>query len=207
MSAPESVFVVVLSRPAARVSEYFSLFSSLRLRTMNTGSATSRSAGFDPSRLIQEHQKSIWRYLRAIGCSTTEADDFTQETFLTVFERPFNDFSPKATSAYLRRVAYNLYVTHQRRARRVLPVENIEQFDADWRQWMDDRDGDDLTDALKQCLRHLSDRARQALDMRFRDRSRRTDIAAALNITEHGAKNLMQRAKQQLRKCIESKRR
>jgi RNA polymerase sigma-70 factor (ECF subfamily) len=44
-----------------------------------------------------------------------------------------------------------------------------------------------------------------ALDMRFRDRSSRSEIAVALGITEHGAKNLMQRAKQQLRVCIERK--
>jgi len=173
---------------------------------MKSASATNRSTGFDPSRLIQEHQTAIWRYLRAIGCSPSEADDFTQETFLTVFERPFNDFSQAATSAYLRRVAYNLFVTHQRRARKVLLVENIEQFDSAWQQWVDERGGDDLIESLRSCLQHLTDRARQALDMRFRDRKRRADIATALNITEHGAKNLMQRAKQQLRKCIESKR-
>jgi RNA polymerase sigma-70 factor (ECF subfamily) len=41
--------------------------------------------------------------------------------------------------------------------------------------------------------------------MRFRGESSREEIAAALEITEHGAKNLMQRAKQQLRECIENK--
>jgi RNA polymerase sigma-70 factor (ECF subfamily) len=51
----------------------------------------------------------------------------------------------------------------------------------------------------------LTDRARLALEMRFRDRGSRAEIAAALGITEHGAKNLMQRAKQQLRDCIKRK--
>jgi RNA polymerase sigma-70 factor (ECF subfamily) len=41
--------------------------------------------------------------------------------------------------------------------------------------------------------------------MRFKEQLSRNQIAAALEITEHGAKNLMQRAKQQLRTCIESK--
>ncbi|MDV7390211.1 sigma factor-like helix-turn-helix DNA-binding protein, partial [Arthrospira platensis SPKY1] len=60
-------------------------------------------------------------------------------------------------------------------------------------------------DALRECLQQLTDRARMALDMRFRDRGSRSEIAAALGISEHGAKNLMQRAKQQLRTCIERK--
>jgi RNA polymerase sigma-70 factor (ECF subfamily) len=41
--------------------------------------------------------------------------------------------------------------------------------------------------------------------MRFHGEHTRAEIAAALEITEHGAKNLMQRAKQQLRECIERK--
>jgi len=51
----------------------------------------------------------------------------------------------------------------------------------------------------------LSDRARKALEMRFRDQQSREQIAATLEISEHGAKNLMQRAKQQLRACVEKK--
>jgi RNA polymerase sigma-70 factor (ECF subfamily) len=51
----------------------------------------------------------------------------------------------------------------------------------------------------------LSDRARDALDMRFREKQTRIKIADFLEITEHGAKNLMQRAKQQLRECVENK--
>src|SRR4029453_2084719 len=47
--------------------------------------------------------------------------------------------------------------------------------------------------------------ARMALEMRFRDNSSRDAIAAALEITDHGAKNLMQRAKHQLRECIQKK--
>jgi RNA polymerase sigma-70 factor (ECF subfamily) len=41
--------------------------------------------------------------------------------------------------------------------------------------------------------------------MRFHQRLPRTKIADQLGITEHGAKNLMQRAKKQLRECIDQK--
>jgi RNA polymerase sigma-70 factor (ECF subfamily) len=43
------------------------------------------------------------------------------------------------------------------------------------------------------------------LDLRFRDRLPRASIAATLGMTEDGAKNILQRAKQQLRVCIERK--
>jgi RNA polymerase sigma-70 factor (ECF subfamily) len=41
--------------------------------------------------------------------------------------------------------------------------------------------------------------------MRFADQASRVEIGKALKITEHGARNLMQRAKQQLRTCVEEK--
>ena len=72
-------------------------------------------------------------------------------------------------------------------------------------RWAGDDDGEAVIEHLRGCLDRLTPRARQALEMRFRGEHSRAEIAAALEITEHGAKNLMQRAKQQLRECIESK--
>ena len=164
-----------------------------------------QAAGFDPVRLIQAYQAGIWRYLRALGCESSLAEDLTQDTFLAVLQRPFNDVSPAATSAYLRKTALNLLISHERRAGRVRAVEDIEQLDRTWTRWAGDDDGEMVLSHLRDCLDRLTDRARMALEMRFRGDASREVIAAALEITQHGAKNLMQRAKQQLRDCVEGK--
>ena len=161
--------------------------------------------GFDPVELIETHQAGVWRYLRALGCQPAQADDLTQETFLAVLQGNFQQYSPSATAAYLRRVAYNQFISAMRRSGKVNAVENIDEFDAVWQEWAGDDNGEELLDILKECLGQLTDRARMALEMRFHDRASRADIAAALGITEHGAKNLMQRAKKQLKTCIEGK--
>lgn len=163
------------------------------------------TTGFDPVELIEQYQSGIWRYLRALGCDPAQADDLTQDTFLAVLRHPFEDYGPAATAGYLRRVAYNQFISAQRRAGKVVPVEDIEQFDRSWEQWAGTDNGEAMIEALGECLEHLTDRARTALEMRFRDRESRAAIAAALGITEHGAKNLMQRAKKQLKTCIEGK--
>lgn len=163
------------------------------------------SAGFDPVKLIQDHQVGVWRYLRALGCSKEQAEDLTQDTFLAVLQKPFQDYSPTATRAYLRRVAFNLFVTQQRRSGRVVTVEDIEQYDVDWTRWAGHDDGESLLLALRQCLETLGDRAQLALGLRFREQKSRNEIADALQMTEHGAKNLMQRAKKKLRECVEGK--
>jgi RNA polymerase sigma-70 factor (ECF subfamily) len=165
----------------------------------------SKSTGFDPVRLIEKHQTGVWRYLRALGCNSNEADDLTQETFLAVLQKPFDDYNPAATAGYLRKVAHNLFISGRRRAGRVVPMKDVEQVEAFWSRWAGQDNGEVMLDHLRECLGELTQRARWALEMRFRDRLSRTEIAGELKITEHGAKNLMQRAKKQLRGCIERK--
>jgi RNA polymerase sigma-70 factor, ECF subfamily len=171
---------------------------------MNPG-AREPGPGFDPVRLIETYQAGVWRYLRAMGCEAALADDLTQDTFLAILQRPFNDVSPAATNAYLRKTALNLLISHERRAGRVRTVEDVEQLDQEWTRWVGDEDGEMVVAYLRDCFGRLAERARLALEMRFRGEHTRTEIAAALDITEHGAKNLMQRAKHQLRECIERK--
>jgi RNA polymerase sigma-70 factor (ECF subfamily) len=168
-------------------------------------SSTPDTTGFDAAQLIEQHQVGVWRYLRALGCEPAQADDLTQETFLAVLQHPFTDFGGAATVAYLRKVAYNQFISARRRVGKVITVEDIEAFDRAWQQWAGNDNGEATLEALRDCLRELTPRARLALEMRFRERESRANIAAALGISEHGAKNLMQRAKHLLRTCIEDK--
>jgi len=163
------------------------------------------SRQFDPARLIDEHQAGVWRYLRALGCDPAQADDLTQETFLHVLQRPFQQINAAATSAYLRRTAYNLFISLQRKAGRTVALENLDQLDALWTAWAGQDGGEELLDVLRGCLGELTERTRKALEWRYRDERSRADIATALEMSEDGARNLLQRAKQKLRSCIESK--
>jgi RNA polymerase sigma-70 factor (ECF subfamily) len=170
------------------------------------GTATPDGAacgGFDAGRLIVEHQAGVWRYLRMLGCSASHAEDLTQETFLAVLQKPFQEINRAATAAYLRQVARNLFVSGQRRAARVVGLAELDEVEAAWTRWAANDDGRELLAALQTCLETLAGRARQALELRFREQQSRAGIAAALGISEDGAKNLMQRAKQHLRTCIE----
>lgn len=169
-------------------------------------SSTSSSTNIDPRDLIDRFQVGIWRYLRSIGCDSSLADDLVQDTFVSVLQKPFEHYSDAATASYLRKVALNLFISFKRREGKVVSTENIEAISDAWQEWVvDDESGDELVSSLKDCLEELTERARWALKMRFREKLARIEIANNLNITEHGAKNLMQRAKKQLRDCIESK--
>ncbi len=161
----------------------------------------------EPAELITRHQHGVWRYLRMLGCDDATAEDLTQETFLRVLSREgFVQHNDAATSGYLRRTAYNLLVSRHRKLGRVQTVAEPAVLDVIWERWAGkDLSGDHAIDALRGCLGTLTDRAQMALRMRFAEDASRVEIGEALGITDHGARNLMQRAKHQLRLCVEEK--
>ncbi|MCY3005851.1 MAG: sigma-70 family RNA polymerase sigma factor [Planctomycetota bacterium] len=161
---------------------------------------------WDPEKLIAEHYLGVWRYLRAIGCPIHLADDLAQETFVAVLRRPFELVSPQSSSAYLRRVAFHLLLEYKRKFGAVGLTDQAEILDRYWTRWAGaDASGDRVLDNLAECFQRLSPRAQKSLKMRFEDQASREQIAADLQITENGVKNLQQRAKAQLRQCLEEK--
>ena len=123
------------------------------------------------------HQAGVWRYLRALGCERSQADDLVQETFLAALQKLFEELHPAATGAYLRKVAYNLFITVQRRAGRVVIMADLERIEHEWTELAAHDNGEELLAALKECLGELGPRAKKALEMRFAEKRSRTEIA------------------------------
>lgn len=160
---------------------------------------------FDAETIVRQHQAGVWRYLRAMGCQSGLAEDLTQETFLRVLQRPFDIYDDAATASYLRRVAYSLLVSHHRREMKKVEIADFDMVEQYWVQWIRDDSGTELLLALRECLEYLSPRVRDALTLKFQSNLSRTDIGKQLGMSEHGAKNLIQRAKQKLRDCVKRK--
>lgn len=159
----------------------------------------------DVAALIALHQAMVWRYLRALGAERDLADDLTQETFLQIIRRPLEQISDAATAGYLRRVAHNLLVSRRRREGRMIVTENAEHMETAWTKWAGFDGGERALEVLTDCFSQLTERARAALKLRFDQGASRQAIARALGVGEHGAKNIMQRAKSILKECVELK--
>jgi len=162
-------------------------------------------AGPDLEGIVRTHQTGLWRYLRFLGCEPDLAEDLVQETFLALLQKPFEERGPASTAAFLRRVAKNLYLMRLRKATRAPVVEDIERADQSWRPVAGDDDGESYVAALRDCYERLGQRARRALDLRFRDGRDRRSIAAALGLGEDGIKSLMRRSRAALRDCVRRK--
>lgn len=165
---------------------------------------------WDLAELVQAHQAGIWRFLRFLGCDEPQADDLTQETFLAVVKRPFDDRGPEATRSYLRMVARNLFLLSLRR-RKSNPVTahlepvDLELADAVWVQFTRDDDGEAYRTAMNECVQSLEGRARVAIDLFYRDDASRADVARQMEMSEDGVKSLLRRTREVLRRCVEKR--
>ena len=159
----------------------------------------------DIESLVRMHQVGIWRFLRAMGCSAAEAEDLTQETFLEVLRRPFEQRSEKSSAAYLRLVARHQMLMARRKGGREVGLADVEDIVDQWAAYAGhgDQDGGRKVEALKECLKGLEERERRALELRYKDEIPREEIGRALNLSDGGVKNLMERARDKLKRCME----
>ena len=166
--------------------------------------ATMKRPG-DLGELVNAHQAGVWRYLRFLGAGEALADDLTQETFLAVWKRPFEERAEEATAAYLRTVARNLFLVAIRKARREPPVGDLDAADEVWERLAGDDGGLAHLEALRECVEGLEGNARQAIDQFYRQGRSRAEVGRSLAMTEDGIKSLLRRTRDALRKCVEGK--
>lgn len=155
--------------------------------------------------LVETHQHGVWRYIRFLGASEAEADDLTQETFLEVWRKPFEQLSRAATAAYLRNVAKNRFLMFIRARGRRPAVIDLEQAEHDFAQFARNDGGDAQVEALNDCMGKLDGRARQAVDLFYRDGHSREEAAKLMGMKDEGMKTLLRRIKEILRECMESR--
>ena len=155
--------------------------------------------------LILTHQAGVWRYLRFLGCERETAYDLTQETFLKLMEADFEEINPAATAAFLRTIARNLFLSNMRKTVRVQTVEDLEVADRAWAEAANDDDGAARLKALAGCLQLLQGHSREVLDLFYKEQRRGTEIADRMNLSEENVRVMIHRAKQALKKCLETK--
>ncbi|HYW78416.1 MAG TPA: sigma-70 family RNA polymerase sigma factor [Thermoguttaceae bacterium] len=154
--------------------------------------------------LVRAHQAGVWRYLRFLGCDPAEADDLTQEAFLVVLRGEFEVRSPAQTAAYLRTVARNRLLMDRRKQRSRPEVVDLEAAEAVWAEVAGDDGMDGYLAALGECLQKaVSPRVRRALELQYRDKAARAEIATQLDLAVEGVKTLLRRARTALRECVQ----
>lgn len=161
--------------------------------------------------LVRIHQAEIFRYLRYLGADDRSlAEDLVQEVFLAAWRSPSAPVTDdvRRQAAWLRGVARNMFYAHCRRERKKRPLDEatLAQAESLWaNEFLREGDGFDYVEALRKCLARLQDRQRRCVDMRYAQNKSRSEMAAALQMTDDGVKSALQRIRALLADCIEQR--
>lgn len=154
----------------------------------------------DPEQFVREHQQALWRYLRLLGAGAADAEDLLQETFLRFLRRAEPHPVPAAA---LRTIARGLWIDQQRWLRRRRAVQWADELDRTLGSATSDGNHELWLEALAECRGKLGERARQALELAYRDGLGRDRIAQQLGLAPNTIRNLLAAAREALRQCIE----
>lgn len=156
----------------------------------------------DVDAFVREHQEPVWRYLRLLGAAPHDADDLLQETLVRFLSRPRPEGEP---TGLLRAIARGLWIDRQRWWRRRRLVQWADELDQELASAPGSDDPDLWLDALASCREKLTERARRALDLAYRDGRSRRDTAQQLGVSPNTARNLLASTRATLRACIEAR--
>ena len=158
----------------------------------------------DLARLVRDHQAGVWRYLRYLGADPPEADDLTQETFLALARSGFVEQTTAQTNVYLRTTARRQLLMLRRTQRRRINTVDLDAAGSVWGQAFDSTNPwDDHVEAARGCVEKLDGRAKQAIDLAYRQGEGREAMAEKLAMKPDGVKTLLRRTRAKLRECIE----
>ena len=159
--------------------------------------------------IIDRHARLVHGYLRARLARPADADDLGQEVFLRVYTARAlpREGAGLAMRPWLIGIARNVLREHARATRRrretawtelCLDVEDVAGAERD------DGGFDDVMGKLPRCLEALGPSARQAIDLYYHEDLRMQEIATRFKRSEGAVKLLVHRARQAVRRCLES---
>ena len=168
-------------------------------------SAVMQQHKHDVAELVREHQSGVWRYMRYLGATVVEAEDLVQETFLAFIRAKFNYRSSRETAAFLRKVARNQLLQLRRKQGHQINTVELEAAESVWGEVAAEDGLNDYLFALEDCLKQLSGRPREAVELQYKQGLDRIQVAKRLKMSVEGVKTMLRRARRSLRDCVQRK--
>jgi RNA polymerase sigma-70 factor (ECF subfamily) len=185
-------------------SEPEALDESVVLQLVDQARAGDRTAR---QRLYRQHVARVFRTVRGVLRSDTEAEDVTQDAMLTALTS-LDRYSPRSGTrfiAWLTTIALN---TARRRFRRQRPdlttTGELPDVPAGDEELGEDLDRGRQSTALKRALAELEPREREIVSLRYGAELNATEISAQLKIEPANVRKILERARVRLAERIEA---
>lgn len=159
--------------------------------------------------LVRQWHKSMIAYALSIVHRKDIAEDLVQDAFITAYENLYKFDTSRDFGKWVRGIIRNKYLEWIRKQQRAFTIkkEIIDAIDQQYNEWdsaMDD-DKKDIFIALSHCLDSLEDIARKITDFFYVEKKSCTQISVHLNMTEVLVRKRLQRIRENLADCIQSK--
>lgn len=158
--------------------------------------------------IISQYQQSIWRIMAFALCDRDTTEDLVQQTFVNAYYqlKTFETGKGRDFGAWLRTIARNLLRQELRRLSR--QDRKFKGYRSRLLERLHSDKADDLSSEaeralLAACKNTLSPHAREALALRYEKAMDFSRIAQAMQRTVAASRQLLQRARQHLRECME----
>jgi RNA polymerase sigma-70 factor (ECF subfamily) len=151
-------------------------------------------------------QPTVSAFVTSLVRDFRDRDDVLQETAVAVIES-FDRYDPArpfvAWALGIARNQVGLYLRRRGRDRHTFDTEAVEQLAVAFESVAPE--GFHQLDYLRDCMQRLEGRARQICELRYSDDLKPAAIAATVGMTANTVAKALQRIRDQLRTCIETK--
>jgi RNA polymerase sigma-70 factor (ECF subfamily) len=158
--------------------------------------------------LVREHLPALRGYLASLGAHADLIDDLAQDVFLAVLRHPDRYDATRPIRGWIFGIARNLLRQEFRRdrvdarVRQGLAMRALASDDTPPTGDEESLSSDRALGALKQCMETLGQRARQLVDLHYRERVPTHEIAAAVGMGDSAVRMGLLRAREALRGCV-----
>jgi RNA polymerase sigma-70 factor len=153
--------------------------------------------------LVRENHGMLMTYLRAVVRDRSVIDDLFQETMLTAWQKLDEYDRSRPFGPWLRGIAAKLVKVYYRKTKSdfMLCDDEVLEHISQQLQYISERPGDTWDEkiaALTHCIEALSDHHRQAIHLRYFEKTPASQIATISKTSVETIKKRLQRARLQL---------
>lgn len=160
-----------------------------------------------PDIVFEQYYKDVFRFLRGLSADEHLAEELTQETFYRAL-RSIDSYRGEAdVRIWLCSIAKNLYYTQYKKQKRLATEEDIEEYRAEDKNFLDIIADRETALQIHRILHELQEPYKEVFSLRIFGELPFKDIGALFGKSQHWACVTYHRAKERIREEMEAERR
>lgn len=160
-----------------------------------------------PDIVFEQYYEDVFRFLRGLSADEHLAEELTQETFYRAL-RSIDSYRGEADMRiWLCSIAKNLYYTQYKKQKRLATEEDIEEYQAEDKNFLDIIADRETALQIHRILHELQEPYKEVFSLRIFGELPFKDIGALFGKSQHWACVTYHRAKERIREEMEAERR